>query len=185
MDNRPLGWALRPGACLARYVDQWLIPEEPMSIVLNIGWIILSIGSSIGTGWISQQDQILRSPVLYSFARRYHLRWPNVNSTIGITLTESGKFQHIVLNLGISANWQTIDLTTMDFPAEMLIEYARVYRLKGQTNIGCDPPNYPTAAQERTREYLPRPPPSSSSRDKRTHADQTLLCFLSQYQDGC
>ena len=33
----------------------------------------------------------------------------------------------------------------MQFPAEMLIEYVRVYQRKGETNIGCDPPNYPTA----------------------------------------
>ena len=32
----------------------------------------------------------------------------------------------------------------MEFPAEMLVEYTRVYQWKGQTNIGCDPPNYPT-----------------------------------------
>jgi len=51
----------------------------------------------------------------------------------------------IVLNLGISAGWQTIDLTTMEFPAEMLIDYVRVYQRKGQTNIGCDPKNFPTA----------------------------------------
>jgi len=43
------------------------------------------------------------------------------------------------------ANWQTIDTTTMQFPAEMLVDYVRVYQRKGQTNIGCDPPNYPTA----------------------------------------
>jgi len=50
----------------------------------------------------------------------------------------------IVLNLGISPNWQTIDLTTMQFPAVMLIDYVRVYQRKGQTNIGCNPQNYPT-----------------------------------------
>ncbi|KAH9896744.1 beta-glucan synthesis-associated [Cubamyces lactineus] len=51
----------------------------------------------------------------------------------------------IVLNLGISKNWQTIDLSTMIFPAVMQIDYVRVYQRKGQTNVGCDPPNYPTA----------------------------------------
>ncbi|KAI0659067.1 beta-glucan synthesis-associated [Cubamyces menziesii] len=51
----------------------------------------------------------------------------------------------IILNLGISKNWQTIDLTTMVFPAVMQIDYVRVYQRKGQTNIGCDPPDYPTA----------------------------------------
>ncbi|KAJ7673564.1 beta-glucan synthesis-associated [Mycena olivaceomarginata] len=51
----------------------------------------------------------------------------------------------IVLNLGISHNWQTIDLTTMVFPAEMLVDYVRVYQRDGETNIGCNPPDYPTA----------------------------------------
>ncbi|KAL0958584.1 hypothetical protein HGRIS_013925 [Hohenbuehelia grisea] len=51
----------------------------------------------------------------------------------------------IILNLGISSNWQTIDLSTMIFPAEMLVDYVRVYQRKGHTNIGCDPKDYPTA----------------------------------------
>lgn len=42
-------------------------------------------------------------------------------------------------------NWQTIDLTTMEFPAEMLIDYVRVYQRTGHTNVGCDPKAYPTA----------------------------------------
>ncbi|KAF9219112.1 beta-glucan synthesis-associated [Gyrodon lividus] len=50
----------------------------------------------------------------------------------------------IVFNLGISPNWQTIDLTTMIFPAEMRVDYVRVYQRKGETNVGCDPPDFPT-----------------------------------------
>lgn len=50
----------------------------------------------------------------------------------------------IVLNLGISNNWQHIDTSTMVFPATMLVDYVRVYQRKGQTNIGCNPPRYPT-----------------------------------------
>ncbi|KAG6829762.1 suppressor of kre null, partial [Arthromyces matolae] len=50
----------------------------------------------------------------------------------------------IVLNIGISPNWQTIDLSTLIFPAEMLIDYVRVYQRKGQTNVGCDPAAFPT-----------------------------------------
>ncbi|KAH9006339.1 beta-glucan synthesis-associated [Lactarius hatsudake] len=50
----------------------------------------------------------------------------------------------IVLNLGISPNWQTIDLTTMTFPTEMVVDYVRVYQRKDSQNIGCDPPDYPT-----------------------------------------
>ena len=33
----------------------------------------------------------------------------------------------------------------MEFPALMLIDYVRVYQRNGQTNVGCSPPNYPTA----------------------------------------
>ncbi|KJA16007.1 glycoside hydrolase family 16 protein [Hypholoma sublateritium FD-334 SS-4] len=51
----------------------------------------------------------------------------------------------IVLNLGLSQNWQNITLSTMIFPAEMKFDYVRVYQRKGQTNVGCDPSNYPTA----------------------------------------
>ncbi|KAF8489534.1 beta-glucan synthesis-associated protein-domain-containing protein [Russula emetica] len=51
----------------------------------------------------------------------------------------------IVINSGMSPNWQSIDLSTMTFPSEMLVDYVRVYQRTGQTNIGCDPPDYPTA----------------------------------------
>ncbi|KAJ7752819.1 beta-glucan synthesis-associated [Mycena maculata] len=50
----------------------------------------------------------------------------------------------IILNLGISHNWQTINLDSMVFPAEMLVDYVRVYQRDGETNIGCDPSDYPT-----------------------------------------
>jgi len=50
----------------------------------------------------------------------------------------------IILNLGISQNWETIDLTTMIFPAEMLVDYVRVYQRTGSTNVGCNPKAYPT-----------------------------------------
>lgn len=33
----------------------------------------------------------------------------------------------------------------MEFPALMQIDYVRVYQRSGQTNLGCNPPNYPTA----------------------------------------
>lgn len=50
----------------------------------------------------------------------------------------------IVLNLGISQNWQNIDLSTMIFPAELKFDYVRVYQRKGHINVGCDPKDYPT-----------------------------------------
>ncbi|KAG6825851.1 hypothetical protein H0H92_002186 [Tricholoma furcatifolium] len=50
----------------------------------------------------------------------------------------------IILNLGISPNWQTIDLTTLEFPAEMRFEYVRVYQRTGSSNVGCSPDAFPT-----------------------------------------
>ena len=32
----------------------------------------------------------------------------------------------------------------MELPAEILVEYVRVYQHKGQTHMGCDPPGFPT-----------------------------------------
>lgn len=44
-----------------------------------------------------------------------------------------------------TANWQSIDMSTLLFPAEMRVDYVRVYQRRGETNIGCDPEDYPTA----------------------------------------
>ncbi|KIY66939.1 glycoside hydrolase family 16 protein [Cylindrobasidium torrendii FP15055 ss-10] len=50
----------------------------------------------------------------------------------------------IVINLGISENWQEIDLATMVFPAEMLVDYVRVYQREDAMDVGCSPEGYPT-----------------------------------------
>ncbi|KAH7890663.1 beta-glucan synthesis-associated [Phlebopus sp. FC_14] len=50
----------------------------------------------------------------------------------------------IVLNLGISPNWQTINTSSMIFPAEMRVDYVRVYQRRGQHNVGCSPEGFPT-----------------------------------------
>ncbi|KAJ1309915.1 hypothetical protein OPQ81_006674 [Rhizoctonia solani] len=52
---------------------------------------------------------------------------------------------YIILNLGLSPSFQGIDFKNLKFPATMLIDYVRVYQRAGHENIGCDPPNYPTA----------------------------------------
>lgn len=48
------------------------------------------------------------------------------------------KQQSIVLNLAISESFQTVNLASLDFPAQLLVDYVRVYQRKGKTNIGCD-----------------------------------------------
>lgn len=52
----------------------------------------------------------------------------------------------MVFNLGMSPSFQGQDFKHMVFPAEMSIDYVRVYQLPGvKDGMTCDPPNYPTA----------------------------------------
>ncbi|KIJ49083.1 glycoside hydrolase family 16 protein [Sphaerobolus stellatus SS14] len=50
----------------------------------------------------------------------------------------------IVLNLGMSESFQTVDFDALTFPSDFLIDYVRVYQRKGELNVGCSPPDYPT-----------------------------------------
>ena len=52
---------------------------------------------------------------------------------------------YILINQGISKNFGDIDWDELIFPSIMLIDWVRVYQPKGEHNIGCDPPNMPTA----------------------------------------
>ncbi|QRW00570.1 glycoside hydrolase family 16 protein [Ceratobasidium sp. AG-Ba] len=52
---------------------------------------------------------------------------------------------YIILNLGLSPSFQSIDFKNLKFPAVMLVDYVRVYQRAGHQNVGCDPPDYPTA----------------------------------------
>ncbi|PAV24064.1 beta-glucan synthesis-associated [Pyrrhoderma noxium] len=52
---------------------------------------------------------------------------------------------YIIMNFGMSPGFQFVDFANLPFPATMLIDYVRVYQPKGSKNIGCDPPDFPTA----------------------------------------
>uniref|UniRef100_A0A8H7XP48 GH16 domain-containing protein n=1 Tax=Psilocybe cubensis TaxID=181762 RepID=A0A8H7XP48_PSICU len=52
---------------------------------------------------------------------------------------------YIIANLGFSTNFAHLDLDLLAFPATMSIDYVRVYQPKDSLNIGCDPPDFPTA----------------------------------------
>jgi len=53
---------------------------------------------------------------------------------------------YIIANLGFSPNFGAIDYAHLTFPTTMSVDYIRVYQPKDAHNIGCDPPNFPTAA---------------------------------------
>ncbi|KAK7044475.1 GH16 domain-containing protein [Favolaschia claudopus] len=52
---------------------------------------------------------------------------------------------YIIANLGISKSFGDIDYAHLNLPATMLIDYVRVYQHPDKINIGCDPPERPTA----------------------------------------
>ncbi|KAJ7830201.1 glycoside hydrolase family 16 protein [Mycena leptocephala] len=53
---------------------------------------------------------------------------------------------YMIFNLGISPSFRGQDFQHMVFPAEMLIDFVRVYQLPGvQNGLTCDPPKYPTS----------------------------------------
>lgn len=52
---------------------------------------------------------------------------------------------YIIMNLGMSHNFGTVDLAHIPFPVHLKVDYIRVYQPSGQTNIGCNPKDFPTA----------------------------------------
>lgn len=54
--------------------------------------------------------------------------------------------QYIIMNVGMSTNFGTPDLAHLTFPTTMRVDYVRVYQDPSNINIGCDPPDFPTAA---------------------------------------
>ncbi|QRV91234.1 glycoside hydrolase family 16 protein [Ceratobasidium sp. AG-Ba] len=52
---------------------------------------------------------------------------------------------YMIVNLGISPNFGAIDFEHLVFPTWMLVDWIRVYQPKDAHNVGCDPPDFPTA----------------------------------------
>ena len=46
----------------------------------------------------------------------------------------------------MSRNFGPVDLDQLTFPAQMRIDYIRVYQPTNAINIGCDPKDFPTEA---------------------------------------
>ncbi|KAF8191607.1 beta-glucan synthesis-associated protein-domain-containing protein [Mycena galopus ATCC 62051] len=80
-------------------------------------------------------------------------RWTLTADTIGPDPTSNVSQRliteepmYLVFNLGMSPNFQHQDFEHMQFPAQMLIDYVRVYQQHGTSNgLTCDPPERPTA----------------------------------------
>lgn len=63
--------------------------------------------------------------------------------------------QYLIANLGMSPNFGAIDYDKLQFPTTLRIDWVRVYQDPNNINIGCDPPDFPTA--EYIKAYV-RPP---------------------------
>ena len=52
---------------------------------------------------------------------------------------------YIIFNLGMSKDFGEVDIQNLPFPSQMVIDYIRLYQRPNKINVGCDPPDYPTA----------------------------------------
>lgn len=71
---------------------------------------------------------------------------PNKDAGIGQRVV-AREPMYMIVNLGISPNFGAIDFDLLDalWPVEMHVDYIRVYQNPKKRNIGCDPPDFPTA----------------------------------------
>lgn len=70
---------------------------------------------------------------------------PNSRTEIGQRLVAEEPMA-MVINFGMSNNFQSVDFEGLTFPNYMYVEYVRVYQRTDFGSIGCDPASYPTAA---------------------------------------
>ena len=52
----------------------------------------------------------------------------------------------MIVNLGLSENFGFVDFDHLRFPSTLRVDYIRVYQDPNNVNVGCDPPDFPTAA---------------------------------------
>lgn len=71
---------------------------------------------------------------------------PDIRANIA-SRTFAEEPMYILFNLGISPNFASPQWVKLEeyWPAVMKIDYVRVYQRSDSINVGCDPPNYPTA----------------------------------------
>ncbi len=61
-----------------------------------------------------------------------------------MTLLNTLYSKYIIVNLGMSKNFGNIDFDHLVFPAQMRVDYIRVYQDVDAINIGCNPADFPT-----------------------------------------
>lgn len=96
--------------------------------------------SSHGTSFITWVQNGLKT---------WTLKEPGLRANPGTMVSQrliADEPMYIILNFGMSYSFAgDMVIDNLNFPAIMSIDYVRVYQRNGLINIGCDPPNYPTA----------------------------------------
>ncbi|KAJ3867728.1 glycoside hydrolase family 16 protein [Lentinula novae-zelandiae] len=87
---------------------------------------------------------------------------------------------YMILNLGMSPNFQAQDFMHMQFPAQMLVDYVRVYQRAGLKGMfTCDPSTRPTA------DYINNHITAYSDANLTTWADAGYTFPRNSQYDGC
>ncbi|ORY27881.1 beta-glucan synthesis-associated protein-domain-containing protein [Naematelia encephala] len=68
---------------------------------------------------------------------------PNARTEVGQRLIPEEPMA-MIINLGMSSNFATVDFAHLQWPAHMLVDYIRVYQ-RSEGRLGCDPADHPTA----------------------------------------
>lgn len=82
---------------------------------------------------------------------RFDARAIGPNGNVGQRII-SEEPMSIILNLGISQNWVSIDFGALRFPTVLQFDYVRWYQREGEEMVTCDPPGFETT------EYIRRHP---------------------------
>ncbi|KAF1345239.1 beta-glucan synthesis-associated [Delphinella strobiligena] len=82
---------------------------------------------------------------------RFDARALRPNGNIGQRLI-SEEPMSLVMNLGLSHSWVSVDFASLRFPTIMRIDYVRWYQKEGEELVTCDPPGYETT------EYIKKHP---------------------------
>ncbi|KAJ7184519.1 glycoside hydrolase family 16 protein [Mycena filopes] len=141
--------------------------------------------SPYGMEWYSNPAK--RSNGYINWLTNGEKRWTLTPDTIGADdqsqiagrlITEEPMY--LVFNLGMSPNFQHQDFKHMQFPAQMLIDYVRVYQQPGVKNgMTCDPPDRPTA------DYIERHLGAYSNPNLTTWAQAGYTFPRNSLYDGC
>lgn len=74
---------------------------------------------------------------------RFDARAIRPNGNVGQRII-SEEPMSIILNLGLSQNWVTIDFGALRFPTVLQFDYVRWYQREREEMVTCDPPGYET-----------------------------------------